>query len=243
MFAHARLERNAHKSRAMENAILDRAANDALRSSEEKVSLKLGEILLAPEEAAEWIYFPLTCVASCVRRLLDGSMVEVGLIGYEGLVGIHSLFDAESQPNEVSVQIAGEAIRVPLQAARHAFDSGREFRQLLLRYANSFATQAGQGAACNRLHPLEQRLARWLLMLSDRTRESTLRITQEFIAQMLGTRTAGVNEAVGSITNSGLITHRRGSIEIIDRDGLEQASCECYGTIRDAYVRDGVIPR
>lgn len=223
------------------NLMLERCAPELFRGVEERVTLELGACMLHPDEPATTLYFPITCVASCVRRLSDGSTVEVGLLGYEGFVGMHSVFGASAQLSEVTAQVAGEAVRVPLDAVRSTFDSDSTFRGLVLRFANSFAAQVGQSAACNRLHPLEQRLARWLLMVTDRTRDTSLRITQEFLAQMLGTRTAGVNEAIASLTNSGLISHARGAVQVLDLDGLEQSTCECYRAVVDAYRRDEVM--
>ena len=180
-------------------------------------------------------------MASFVRPLADGSTIEVGIAGAEGTIGLDALFGAEAQPNMVTVQAAGDAIRVMASTAKVAFDGDAQFRQLVLLFANAFAIQVGQTAACNRLHPLERRLARWLLMVDDRTNHAPIALTQEFLAQMLGTRTAGVNEAISTLTASGLIGHRRQLIEIIDRRGLEAESCECYAVVKTLYGRDHVM--
>lgn len=180
-------------------------------------------------------------MASCVRHLEDGSIIEVGVVGFEGLIGVESIFGAEAQPNQVTAQIAGEVIRFDLDIVSKSFVEDSTFRALVLKFTNAFMIQIGQTAACNRRHPLEQRLARWLLMVADRTPSTPIGLTQEFLAQMLGVRTAGVNEAVSVLTASGLIRHRRQSIEIIDRPGLEAMTCECYASVKACYARDNVL--
>lgn len=207
----------------------------------ERIAYPQGAILLEPKGRTTHILFPISMVASFVRSLKDGSTVEVGIVGPEGVIGTNALFDATAQPNEVTAQVPGEAIRIPFEAAKRAFDNDSEFRQLVLRFANAFTVQIGQTAACNRLHPLERRLARWLLMVNDRAKSDSMIVTQEFLGQMLGTRTAGVNEAVSALTASGLIRHRRNIIEVIDREGLEAAACECYRVVRSLYERDKVM--
>lgn len=205
----------------------------------ERVEGTLGDSLVLEYEHQEWAYFPETAVASIVRILTDGSMIEVGLIGFEGMVGIQSLAEEAEQPFRVVVQNPGALWRMPMRRLREEFRRGGEFQRLLLRFSNMFLAQVSQTAACNRLHNLEQRLARWLLMMRDRTSTDELKLTQEFLSHMLGTRLAGVNEALGSLTNSGLVKHARRSIQIIDREGLEMAACECYAFLKGQTASPG----
>jgi CRP-like cAMP-binding protein len=131
------------------------------------------------------------------------------------------------------VQNVGTTLRMPIRRLREEFRLGGTLQELLLRFSTKFLLQVSQTAACNRLHTIERRLARWLLMMRDRTTSSVLELTQEFLSHMLGARIAGVNEAVRSLSLSGLIKHTRGNIEILDRDGLEQAACECYRFVKN----------
>ena len=218
----------ARKTRSSRNTILSRCSPELFTGHTEKVSLEQGRVLQTVGKKAGSIYFPLTFLASFVRPLTDGATVEVGIVACEGLVGLEQLYGAEAQPNEVIVQLPGDAVRVDAAHARGLFNKDESFRSLVLLFGNAFTMQIGQTAACNRRHTLEARLARWLLMVADRMGRSSLELTQEFLAQMLGTRTAGVSEAVGSLTYSGLIRHSRRQIEIVDREGLEETSCECY---------------
>lgn len=228
-----------------ENRILSRS-EPRFGDSTDKVTFRAGESILRANQPTSHVFFPETVVATFVRRLVDGSTIESGIVGFEGAIGIEALFGATAQPSDVIVQVAGTAIRVPVSSASPVFETDREFRGLVLRFANAFTLQIGQTAACNWFHPLERRLARWLLKVADRVRTPDkvlameLSLTQEFLASMLGTRIASVNEGISSLTASGLIRHRRHLIEIIDRPALEAAACECYATVRSFYERDKV---
>ncbi|HXA15805.1 MAG TPA: Crp/Fnr family transcriptional regulator [Thermoanaerobaculia bacterium] len=230
----------------MSNSILTRSG-PGFGSAGEEITFRVGETLLLANQTTSHVFFPVSLVATLVRRLLDGSTIEVGMVGYEGAIGIEAMFGATAQPNDVIVLVEGTAIRIPAAAARAAFDKERGLRGLVLRFANAFTLQVGQSAACNWLHPLDRRLARWLLKVADRMAEPKpngkmeIELTQEFLASMLGARIAGINEAVSALTASGLIRHRRHVIEIVDRAALEAACCECYATVRLLYQRDEVM--
>ncbi len=218
------------------NALLSAIRGDQAKLLEadlEPVDLTLGETPLLEYEQTEWAIFPEEAVLSVVRILADGSMIEVGVIGYDGVMGIHSLTESAEQPYRVIVQNQGSARRLPIRRLREEFRRGGELQELLLQFSSRFLMQVSQTAACNRLHTIERRLARWLLMMRDRTMSDELNLTQEFLSHMLGTRIAGVNEALRSLTLSALVKHARGSIQIIDREGLELAACECYGVMRN----------
>jgi CRP-like cAMP-binding protein len=206
-----------------------RRLNDSL----EPITGVLGESLAREGESPEWAYFPEDAVVSIVRILESGAMIEVGVIGFDGVVGVHSIARQADQPYRSIVQNEGKLWRMPMNRLREEFRRAGEFQEKLLQFSTSFLLQVSQTAACNRLHNIERRLARWLLMMRDRTVSDQLSLTQEFLSHMLGTRIAGVNEALQTLKLSGLVRHGRGKIEIIDREGLEQAACECYAFVKD----------
>jgi CRP-like cAMP-binding protein len=194
------------------------------------------------------VYFPQTAVFSMVREMTDGSGIEVGTIGREGVVGASVVSGATSMSTRCIVQIAGRAWRITAPALRAAgarslvdgantADGSAILGDLLQRYAQALFEQVSQTAACNRLHALEQRCARWLLMTHDRVDGDELTLTQEFLSYMLGVRRAGVTEACGTLQRSGLIRYRHGHITIVDRAGLEAATCECYAAAAAAYTQ------
>jgi CRP-like cAMP-binding protein len=199
----------------------------------ERIDGVLGDSAALEYQRAEWAQFPEEAVMSMVRILEDGSMIEVGIVGFDGVVGFQSLAESAKQPYRVIVQHPGTVLRMPIRRLREEFRRGGEFQERLLRFSANFLLQVSQTAACNRLHTIERRLARWLLMMQDRANSDKLNLTQEFLSHMLGTRIAGVNEAVASLTLGGLVKHGRGSIEIIDREGLQLAACECYGFVKN----------
>ena len=208
-----------------------------LEGTLERITAPSGQTLLEEGREPIWAYFPEDSVVSLARILGDGSMVEVGLVGFDGVVGIHLLVPATEQPFRLIVQNGGAMYRLPLKQLRGEFARGGKLQELLLRFTSVFLTQISQTAACNRLHKIDERLARRLLMMRDRVPSDELRLTQEFLSHMLGTRVAGVNEAVRTLTTNGLVKHRRNVITILDREGLEKASCECYAFVRDEARR------
>jgi CRP-like cAMP-binding protein len=201
------------------------------------VQLPRGETLVETDEAFRHVYFIETGVASVVNHVVGGP-VEVGTIGNEGLVGLSVYLDGGIAPNRTFMQVAGEG----KQVAANVFAEGAEervgLRRILHKYTQAFLTQVSQTAACNRAHPLDQRCARWLLMTHDRVDGSdTFPMTHEFLSFMLGVRRAGVTVAAGDLQKTGLIKYTRGKITVTDRAGLEAASCECYGVVRDHFDR------
>jgi CRP-like cAMP-binding protein len=154
------------------------------------------------------------------------------------MVGLAAFLGAEASESQILCQIPGTALRTPAPVIAAAGDERPRLRHLLNRYAQAYLTQVAQGAACNRLHGIEQRCARWLLMTHDRVdRAESFSVKQEFLAVMLGVRCAGVTVAAGALQDAGLIRYRRGGIRVLDRAGLEAASCECYGIVRRRYDR------
>lgn len=201
------------------------------------VSLPLGEVLYETESRIRYVYFVDTGVVSLVTHMEEGSGVEVGLVGSEGMVGLPVPLGDDVSPNQAIVQIAGGAVRMEAAALRDALKGGGLLKVLLLRYVLAVLKQASQSAACNRSHHVAERLARWLLSCHDRVEGDELLLTQEFIAEMLGTRRAGVSEAAGILQGAGLLRYSRGHITVTDRKGLEEFACECYAVVRTEYDR------
>ena len=198
----------------------------------ELVSLPLGQILHKTEDRIKYVYFPNSGVVSFVAHMKEGASIEVGLAGCEGMVGIPILFGDDVSQNEAIVQIADGAMRMKASVLIEELERDGELEPLLMRYALSLMKQVAQTAACNRNHHIGQRLARWLLTCHDRVKGDELKLTQEFIAEMLGTRRSGVSEAAVILQERGLIRYSRGTINILDREGLEKFSCECYATVK-----------
>jgi CRP-like cAMP-binding protein len=159
------------------------------------------------------------------------------MVGYEGMLGVSVVLGSNKSPHQVMVQVPGSALRMKSVAAKHEFDCHGALHDLLLRYTHALLTEISQSVACSRFHMVEERLCRWLLVTSDRVRSNSFSLTQEFLSYMLGTRREGVTLAMGDLKRLGLIHHVPGQIAIIDREGLERASCECYRIVRDAYIQ------
>jgi CRP-like cAMP-binding protein len=228
------------------SALSPHAYADLQRQSE-MCTLDHGHLAYEPGVPVTDLYFPQTAVFSMVREMTDGAGIEVGTIGREGVVGGGVLSGATSMSTRCIVQIPGRAWRIAAPALRDAVarslldgaeaaDGGAILADLLQRYAQALFEQVTQTAACNRLHALEQRCARWLLMTHDRVDGDELALTQEFLSYMLGVRRAGVTEACGTLQRSGLIRYRHGHITVVDRAGLEAAACECYAVAAGAYT-------
>jgi CRP-like cAMP-binding protein len=213
---------------------------DRLIASGKSLSLDLRKTLYRSNEPIDGLYFPERGVVSIVRVMEDGAIVEIATIGNEGVVGIEAFLGRESTPGEAFVQVEGAALWVPLRQVREIAAPGTGLFEVLHRYTQGLLSQVAQNAACNRAHPIEQRCARWLLMTHDRVGAAEFGLTQEFLAQMLGVRRAGVSVAASILARAGFIRYTRGRITVVDREGLESASCECYGIIRDDL--DALLP-
>lgn len=195
--------------------------------------LDLGQVLYEPNETIQRVYFPTSTVISMITILEDGSTVESGIIGPTGMVGIPVVLGAETMTCRAAVQHSGEALIMSTEALKAELRRGGHLQQSLLLFTHTLFTQIAQTAACNRLHTVEERLARWLLMMGEHARTDEFTLTQEFIATMLGSRRAGVTVSAGALQRAGLITYRRGHIRILNREGLEDASCECFKNGRE----------
>jgi CRP-like cAMP-binding protein len=216
---------------------LTRAEYERLAVHLEHVNLALGEVLYHPDQPITHVYFPNRGTVSLVSTFEDGASVEVGMVGNEGMFGVCVFLGSISTPLEAIVQLPGDGLRMRANVLRKEFNKGGQLQDLLLRYTQAFITQIAQTAACNRAHPTSWRLVRWLLMCQDRSYSRELDLTQEFIANMLGTRRAGVTEAAGQLQDRGLIKYHRGHITILDREGLEASSCECYPIVKKEFAR------
>lgn len=203
----------------------------------EQVSLRAGDVLFAPGDRVRQIYFPITSLVSMLAMMEDGTTVEAGVVGNEGVVGLSTILGAETSTMQALVQVSGEALSIPAETFMDEFKRGGHLQSLVLRHTHTLFTLVSQTAACNRLHTVEERLARWLLTTQDRVRSDEFLLTQEFIARMLGTRRSGVTVAAGILQNAGLIKYTRGRINILNREKLEAASCECYRIVKAEYDR------
>jgi CRP-like cAMP-binding protein len=224
-----------HAKAAIRNSILrllPPTELEAVLDRSEIVTVQTKEIVYEREQPIPFIYFPENGVISLVTVLQDGDQVEAMTVGNDGFTGIAVFHGLSSSMLKGIGQITGEARRVDVKDFRELYSQCEGFRRLLHRYSQFAFETVSQSAACNRLHVIEQRCARWLLMSHDRVGRDKFDLTQEFLAEMLGVRRPGVTVAMGLLEKKGIISHGRGNITVVDRAGLEKASCECYQTIR-----------
>jgi CRP-like cAMP-binding protein len=205
----------------------------------EPVDLPHGKILYDMDGAITHVYFPNNAMVSLVTEMTDGKVVEVGLVGNDGMTGLSALMGEAISPERAIVQIPNGGWRAPLSAVKHEFMRAGELHRILLAYARQLMRQVSQTAACNASHSTEERLSRWLLMCQDRVEGNHLELTQEFIAEMLGTRRATVSLAAIVLQTDGLIQYSRGHIKITDRPGLESFTCECYRAVEKSASDGG----
>ena len=203
----------------------------------EPVQLKLGEMLYEPGMQLQYAYFPTTSIVSLHYVMESGASAEAAGVGNEGLVGVSLFMGGDTTPSSAVVQTAGSAYRLATRYLKQEFNQAAVFQRLLLRYTQALMTQMSQTAVCNRHHSVEQQLCRWLLLTLDRTTTNDLVMTQELIASMLGVRREGITEAAGKLQHAGLISYRRGHISVLNRQGLEARSCECYGVVKKEFSR------
>ncbi|MBD2018304.1 Crp/Fnr family transcriptional regulator [Microcoleus sp. FACHB-53] len=219
-------------------AALPRELYKKLAPNLKRVSLKQGTILHHPGETIKNLYFPIDCLISITVTMNDGSTAEAGMVGNREVVGVNAFMGGrETTQTEYIIQIAGSAIQVEAQPLLEEFDRNKDLRDVLLRYTQALIAQISQTTGCNSLHVLDQRLARWLLESQDRINSDDLKLTQEFLGHMLGVRRAGVTQAAQKLQEKNLIRYHRGHVQIIDQQGLESFSCECFRVIREEYDR------
>ena len=199
--------------------------------------LKLGQRLYEPQEALHFVHFINSGLLSLLSTLEDGTSIEVGALGREGMGGLSVLLGSDVTTHTGIVQAPGYAFRMQTEQVRLAFHELPTFQRKMLRYTCMLMSQIAMTAACNSLHTVEERLARWLLMCQKRLRSDELPLTQEFLSQMLGVRRSGVTVAVGILERAGLIRHSRGTIYITDEEKLNDASCECIRAMTNEFDR------
>jgi CRP-like cAMP-binding protein len=211
-----------------------RDRNQVLAVSE-RVDLTVGDVLQEPGGQIEFVYFPISGMISLLIPVKGRGNFEVGLVGSEGFLGIPAVLGVRSSPLQGLVQGAGTALRVGEKIFCHELDSSAALRRAMSRYAYVLMAQIAETVGCVKFHLLEARLARWLLMTHDRASSNQFHLTHEFLAQMLGVRRVGVTNAAGALQKRKLIAYTRGEIVVLDRAGLEAASCPCYQTGQEIY--------
>ncbi|PSN14735.1 hypothetical protein C7271_21435, partial [filamentous cyanobacterium CCP5] len=200
--------------------------------------LDQGNILHSPGDEIDYVYFPLDCLLSITITMQNGDTAETGLIGNREVIGINALMQYRSTTLTTYVaQTPGQAVKIEASLIREEFNGSCDVRDIFLRYIQAFIAQVSQTTACNRLHNLEQRFARWLLEARDRTQSERLQLTQEVIADMLGVRRAGVSQAAQKFQELAAIRYQRGRIQILSDKLLIQHACECFECVKDEYDR------
>jgi CRP-like cAMP-binding protein len=216
---------------------LDKAEYRELFAQFERVSLSLGDNVYEADGPIDNVYFPETAVFSMLATMEDGRTVEVGPVGNEGLVGLRVALGSLTTPDRVLVHISGKALRLNARGLKAELISGRTtLSRNLTRYTRMLLAMTGRTVACNKLHSVEQQLARWLLTMSDYVGPE-LQLTHDLMALTLGVRRAGVSVAANGFRSNGLIDYRRSHIQVIDRAGLEAMACECYRVVKGEYAR------
>jgi CRP-like cAMP-binding protein len=210
---------------------------ELLRPHLRSVKLPLAEILFDQGDIIKHVYFPVGGVVSFVVPLADGQQIEAGMIGKDGVVGTPAALDGAKSLNRAIVQVADEALMIDLAHVKAAVAASPSLRVKFYQHDQMILAQAQQSAACNAVHEIEARLCRWILRTRDLVESDKLNLTQEFLAQMLGVRRTSVTLAARHLQAVGFIKYRRGQIEILDQEGLEEAACECFEAVRTQHAR------
>ena len=225
---------------ALKNHLLASLPEDdfaRIQSKLEPVSFKLGIPLYESGDRLEYAYFPTTAIVSMLYIMENGSTAEIGVVGNDGVLGMALFMGGDTTTSRAIIQSAGECFKMTAKDLKEEFARGGAFQNLLLRYIQALMTQISQTAVCNRLHSVEQQLCRWLLLSHDRLDSDKLVMTHDLISNMLGVRREGITRAAQKLSERGLIKNTRGTITLIDRQGLEGAVCECYQVVNDEYNR------
>lgn len=221
-------------------AALPKAEIDRLKPHLSPVTLKVRTQLM--DGHADHAYFLEAGLASVVLTLANGTTVEVGVVGVDGVVGLPVLLGALTMPGETFIQVAGSGYRIDAKLLKDEFERSGQLRGHLQKYLLANLVQSAQYAACNRLHTISERLSRWILTCHDRIQSDRMPLTHEFLGQMLGSPRSTVTLAAGMLHEAGLIDYSRGHVTIKNRPKLEDVTCECYRTVRDEYHRLGLLP-
>lgn len=226
---------NASENRLL--AALPKEEYERLVANMESVSLEFKQSVYEPNEPIKYVYFVKRGVISLLNVMEDGREVEVATVGNEGMVGLPVFLGSEKIPGRAFSQIPGDAWRMKANVFKDKVTPGSSLHNLLQRYTQALFNQIAQGAACNSLHSLEERMCRWLLMTQDRVGQDEFPLTQEFLGQMLGVRRPTVSMTASILQKAGLINYSRGKMTILDREGVEASACECYAIVKAEFDR------
>ena len=227
-------------ARSCQNRILARLSEEdysRIAPQLELVKTNLKDLLYERGRPISYVYFPCSSAHSNLIMLENGSAVEVGTVGNEGLSGVELLIGASTAIETGICQVAGTSLRMTAHDFKEAVNGRTALRRLAERYFQGYLSTVSQSVACNRMHTIVQRFARWLLIMHDRVRGEEFSLTQEFLATMLGVHRPSVSMVAGEFQKAGLIEYTRGQMKIIDRAALEHMSCECYGAVRTEFER------
>ena len=214
---------------------LETESRKRIESHLEPIELKLGAVVCEAGGLLEHAYFPQGSVLSLLTVLENGSAIETANIGREGAFGLFAAMYSRVSFNRCIVQLEGHMARCPIELLQSEFKTSEHVRNLFVSYSETLLSQVQQTVACNAMHTTEERMSRWLLMMHDRADGEALTYTHEFLANILGANRKSVTLAAQSMQTAGLISYRRGTIQVLDRQGLEKASCECYAIVRERF--------
>ena len=224
-----------------QNVLLTRLPPEVLKRVQtdlKLVSLKRGIVIHNPGQYIEHLFFPMTCMVSVTVKMNNGQIIEAGAVGRREVVGINAFMGGrETTQTEYTVQIPGDAMKIASGPLKVEFNRNTQMRDVMLKYTQAFIAQMTQNVACNRLHSMSERCARWLLEVRDRVGADEFSLTHDCIAEMLGVRRASVSEASMQLKKAGIIDYDRGRIRITDAKALEKTSCECYMALKQEYDR------
>jgi CRP-like cAMP-binding protein len=218
-------------------ATLPGASRERLFAKTQLVSLSVGEILYHPGSLITTVYFPLTCVISMMTEMNNGTTIEIATVGNEGVLGIPAFLGIDVAIARGITQVSGEARRMSAKDFKEAAKNDEFFDTILRRYTHALLMQIALSGGCNSLHTVQERYARWLLMMHSRTNVDVFAFTQEFLSRMLGVSRARVNIVTGALEKAGRIKHSRNQITVLDWKGLEASSCDCYRIIKEEFAR------
>ena len=222
------------------NRILDSLPQNvfaALAPHLKAANLHFGQVVAEPEESIKDVYFPHACVISLVVEMEVGDMIETAMVGRDGVANATSALDGKMALHKGVVQVAGDASVISPDALRNIANEFEPFRSILIRHEQVLFAQAQQSAGCNASHTVESRMCRWLLRIRDLTQSNKMELTQDFLAQMLGVRRTSISMVAGTLQRAGLISYRRGKIEILNSEEMQNSACECYARVRSHYDR------
>ena len=234
------------EARKSHNRLLDKIPDDELAPVLpffEMVKTNVRDVVAEQGEPIRYIYFPCNCALSCLIYMEGGNSVEVGTIGNEGFTCIEALFDADIALETVVCQIEGSSLRIHIGDFKRLIGKHEYLTRLLHCSGQAYLSQVSQSVACNRLHSMDMRFARWLLITHDRVQGDEFSLTQEFLASMLGVHRPSVSTVAGIFQQAGMIRYSRGRMQVLDREKLEEASCECYQVVRSHFERLLGLPR